>query len=40
VHLEVRVDAAPALAAAHAAGFTPEGAEVVVAGVCARCAAA
>jgi len=38
--LEVRVDATPALAAAQAAGFAPEGAEVVVAGVCARCAAA
>jgi len=38
--LETAVDAAPALQAARAAGFTPDTAEVVVGGLCARCAAA
>jgi Fe2+ or Zn2+ uptake regulation protein len=38
--LEVAVDAAPALAAARAAGFAPDAAEVVVEGLCADCAAA
>ena len=37
--LELAVDAAPALRAARAAGFVPETAEVVVEGLCARCAA-
>jgi Fe2+ or Zn2+ uptake regulation protein len=38
--LEVALDAAAALRAARAAGFVPEAAEVVVEGLCARCAAA
>ena len=38
--LETAVDAAPALEAARAAGFAPDTAEVVVGGLCARCAAA
>jgi Fe2+ or Zn2+ uptake regulation protein len=37
--LEVPVDAAPALQAARAAGFTPATAELVVEGRCAACAA-
>ena len=37
--LEVSLDAAPALAAAQAAGFAPDGAEVVVAGICGTCTA-
>jgi Fe2+ or Zn2+ uptake regulation protein len=38
--LGLTLDAAPALAAARAAGFLPDTAEVVVEGTCARCAAA
>jgi Fe2+ or Zn2+ uptake regulation protein len=38
--LDVGVDAAPAIAAARAAGFVPDAAEVVVEGLCADCAAA
>jgi Fe2+ or Zn2+ uptake regulation protein len=37
--LELELDPAPALAAARAAGFVPEAAQVVVEGVCARCVA-
>jgi Fe2+ or Zn2+ uptake regulation protein len=37
--LDVPVDAAAALTAARAAGFAPEGAELVVEGRCAECAA-
>jgi Fe2+ or Zn2+ uptake regulation protein len=38
--LDVGLDAAPAIAAARAAGFVPDTAEVVVEGLCADCAAA
>jgi Fe2+ or Zn2+ uptake regulation protein len=37
--LEIPMDAAPALRAARAAGFTPDTAELVVEGRCAACAA-
>jgi Fur family transcriptional regulator, stress-responsive regulator len=36
--LDVPVDASAALSAARSAGFAPDGAETVVAGLCARCA--
>jgi Fe2+ or Zn2+ uptake regulation protein len=36
--LELAVDAAPALRAARASGFVPDTAELVVGGLCARCA--
>jgi Fe2+ or Zn2+ uptake regulation protein len=37
--LEIPMDSAPALGAARAAGFVPDGAELVVEGRCASCAA-
>jgi Fe2+ or Zn2+ uptake regulation protein len=37
--LEAGIDAGPALSAARASGFVPDGAEVVVGGLCADCAA-
>lgn len=40
VDLDAGVDASPALAAARRAGFSPDGAELVVEGRCADCAAA
>jgi Fe2+ or Zn2+ uptake regulation protein len=36
--LDVGVDAAPALRAARRHGFEPEGSELVIRGICARCA--
>jgi Fur family ferric uptake transcriptional regulator/Fur family peroxide stress response transcriptional regulator len=37
--LDAGIDAGPALSAARAAGFVPDGAEVVVQGLCSECAA-
>jgi Fe2+ or Zn2+ uptake regulation protein len=37
--LDAGIDAGPALSAARAAGFVPDGAEVVVQGLCGECAA-
>ena len=35
--LDVRIDVAPALRAARRRGFRPEGSELIVSGLCARC---